>query len=119
MIHDDKDCITNYRHVANGICIINRTAHEERLNIDRKKGIEDKDNKRKPKEISYLRFNTNLDLVEWGMCFLHFGVIAVQYTFISLKSIVVCISEWYDNVKWFATLYRLSHQILFWESTTG
>lgn len=111
--------ITNYRHAANGISIINHTAHDERLKIDRNKGIKDKDNKREPKEISYLRFNTNFDLVDWGMCFLNFGVIAVQYTHILIEIHVVCISEWYDNVKCIETSYWMNNLILCWESTTG
>ena len=54
---------------------MNHTAHQQRLNDDERVEREEKDDKEKakkkkkkrlPKEISYLRFSDNLDLVDWG-----------------------------------------------------
>ena len=95
------------RHKPNGICLVNWTAHQKRLDDDerlqRKKQEMGKDDKeqvkkkqRDPKEISYLRFNANLDLVDWGMYRMMFCV-----TFQSLRSseLLFVPSEWYDNVE--------------------
>ena len=74
--------LPSYFMSVTGITIVNWTAHQRRLDdderIQRKKQEMGKDDKeqvkkkqRDPKEISYLRFNANLDLVDWGMHRLH------------------------------------------------
>ena len=53
----------NVRNESNGITIVNWTAYNKRVEEDKEKG---KEIKRQPKEISFLRFSSNLDLVDWG-----------------------------------------------------